>query len=134
MDNIPYNLQNVERSLIESMVNEMINEMQRDYYDSVRKSILDYVLKDDSERLRVGIMETFDEVVDYGESVYKGIEADDDWKLHFHESYEEIKNNLVINSKETLNLMCMWEKYEKMHFLVLPNPNDYMTIQSFIDI
>ena len=47
-------------------------------------------------------METFDEAIDYGERKYKGVEADDEWKLHFHEAYEEIKNNLVINSKETL--------------------------------
>ena len=49
------------------MINTRLNEINRDYYDSVRKSILDYVLKDDSERLRIGIMQTFDEVIDYGE-------------------------------------------------------------------
>jgi len=58
------------------MINTMLNEINRDYYDSVRKSILDYVLKDDSERLRIGIMQTFDEVIDYGENIYRGIEPD----------------------------------------------------------
>lgn len=52
---------------MESMINDMLDNINRDYYDSVRKAILDYVLKDNSERLRVGIMATFDEVVDYGE-------------------------------------------------------------------
>ena len=45
---------------MESMINTMLNEINRDYFDSVRKAILDYVLKDDTERLRIGIMETFD--------------------------------------------------------------------------
>lgn len=52
------------------MFDKMLSEISRDYYDSVRKSILDYVLKDDEEKLRVGIMETFDSVVDYGNNIY----------------------------------------------------------------
>lgn len=40
----------------------MLNEINRDYYDSVRKSILDYVLKDEDERKRIGLMATFDQV------------------------------------------------------------------------
>ena len=35
----------------------MLNEINKDYYDSVRKSILDYVLKDEEERKRIGIMQ-----------------------------------------------------------------------------
>lgn len=63
-----------------NMVNRMLNEINRDYYESVKKSILDYVLKDEDERKRVGIMTTFEEVIDYGERLYGGIEADDEWK------------------------------------------------------
>ena len=75
---------------MESMINTMLNEINRDYYDSVRKSILDYVLKDESERLRVGIMQTFDEVYDYGDNIYKGIEADEEWKEHVNMARDEI--------------------------------------------
>jgi hypothetical protein len=31
---------------------------------------------------------------------------------------------LVINSNTTLGLMQLWKKYEKMHFVVLPNKKD----------
>lgn len=41
------------------MIDKMLNEINRDYYESVRKSILDYVLKDDDERKRIGLMTTF---------------------------------------------------------------------------
>ena len=44
------------------MIDDMLNEVNQDYYDSVRKSILDYVLKDQDERMRIGIMETYDQV------------------------------------------------------------------------
>lgn len=33
----------------------MLNEINKDYFDSVRKSILDYILKDDGEMRRLGI-------------------------------------------------------------------------------
>ena len=84
------------------MINLMLNEINRDYYVSVRKAILDYVLKDESERLKIGIMETFDEVIDYGENLYKGIEPDDDWRERVNMSRDEISLNLVICSNATL--------------------------------
>ena len=56
----------MDRQTIENMINTMLNEINKDYYDSVRKSILDYVLNDESERYRIGIMSTFEEVLDYG--------------------------------------------------------------------
>ncbi len=42
------------------MIDEMLNEVNENYYDSIRKSILDYVLKDKEERRRIGIVETYD--------------------------------------------------------------------------
>jgi iron only hydrogenase large subunit-like protein len=44
------------REKMEEMMNKMLNEINEEYYDSVRKAILDYVLKDDNEKLRIGIM------------------------------------------------------------------------------
>lgn len=80
LDLIPHSLQYVERSLMESMINSMLNEINKDYYDSVKKCILDYVLKDESEMLRIGIMETYDGVIDYGLNYYKGIQPNEEWK------------------------------------------------------
>jgi dynein heavy chain, axonemal len=75
---------------MENMINSMLNEINKDYYDSVRKSILDYVLKDSSERYRIGIMETFEEVHDYGVTPYRGIEPSDDWKERVNIARDEI--------------------------------------------
>jgi dynein heavy chain len=35
----------------------MLNEINKDYYNSVRRSILNYVLKDHDERMRIGVIE-----------------------------------------------------------------------------
>jgi len=65
---------------MENMINSMLNEINKDYYDSVRKSILDYVLKDDNEKMRIGIMMIFEEIVDYGDNIFHGLEPADSWK------------------------------------------------------
>lgn len=118
-----------------NMIDKMLNEINRDYYESVKKSILDYVLKDEDERKRIGIMSTFDEVVDYGERAYRGVEADDEWKEHVEMARNEISQNLVLCSSATLEIMELWKKYEKMYFLVLPSKKDQiMTINNFLEI
>lgn len=57
----------------------MLNEVNQDYYDSVRKAILDYVLKDKDECKRIGITETYETVADYGQPAKKAIVADNQW-------------------------------------------------------
>ncbi len=56
---------------MQNMINDMMREINDDYYTSVKKSILDYVLKDETEKMRIGIMEIFNPVVDYGDNIYK---------------------------------------------------------------
>ena len=43
---IPGDLHAVEKERIEYLIDTMLNEINKDYFDSVRKSILDYILKD----------------------------------------------------------------------------------------
>jgi dynein heavy chain len=90
------------------MIDEMLNEINGDYYVSVKKSIVDYVLRDEDERLRIGIIEIIDELAEYGSAIYKGIEPDDDWKQHVNEARDKIGQNLVVNSKATLSIMRSW--------------------------
>ena len=104
----------------------MLNEINRDYYENMKKSILNYVLKDDEEKQRVGIMEIIDEVLDYGEGVYKGVEPTQEWKESVSSYKEFIHNNLVINCKATMQIMNQWHsKYNKMTMIVLPKKKDH---------
>lgn len=127
---IPGDFQNLERSHVEGLIDDMLSEINKDYYESVKKSIVDYVLKDEEERFRIGIIEVIDEIPDYGSAEYKGIEPDDEWKERVHEQKEKIVQNLVINSKATLSIMRSWhQKYNKMNFLLLSTNKDQpMTI------
>jgi len=52
---IPGDLHCVEKERIEYLIDCMLNEINKDYFDSVRKSILDYILLDDAEMRRLGI-------------------------------------------------------------------------------
>mmetsp|Transcript_44080 Transcript_44080/g.42729 ORF Transcript_44080/g.42729 Transcript_44080/m.42729 type:complete len:213 (+) Transcript_44080:872-1510(+) len=52
---IPGDLHAVEKERIEYLIDSMLNEINKDYFDSVRKSILDYILKDEHEMRRLGI-------------------------------------------------------------------------------
>ena len=51
---IPADLDAIGKERIEHLIDQMLNEMNRDYFNSVRKSILDYILKDDQMQ-RLGI-------------------------------------------------------------------------------
>lgn len=52
---IPGDLHAVEKDRIEHLIDTMLNEINKDYFDSVRKSILDYILQDENEMRRLGI-------------------------------------------------------------------------------
>jgi hypothetical protein len=52
---IPGDLHAVEKERIEYLIDTMLNEINKDYFDSVRKSILDYILKNEAEMKRLGI-------------------------------------------------------------------------------
>ena len=80
----------------------MMNEITHDYNLSMKKTILDYVLKDEEERLRIGIVEIIDEIPEYGSAVYKGIEPSEEWKRKVNEARDAMVQNLVINSNTTL--------------------------------
>ena len=74
LDLIPGEFNNLDRNRVEQIIDTMLNEINRDYYENMKKTILNYVLKDDEEKQRIGIMEIIDEVLDYGEGVYRGVE------------------------------------------------------------
>jgi dynein heavy chain len=41
---------------IKELVDKMLNEVNELYFDSIRKSIIDYILMEDEEKRRLGIM------------------------------------------------------------------------------
>ncbi len=125
LDLIPADFPHMKRETVERMIDAMLTEINKFYYQSVRKSILHYVLKDRNERLRIGILEIIDQTfADYGSGIFRGLEPADSWRLFVQNSKEQMCQNLVIYSKATLSLIALWQKYETQFFLQLPERQD----------
>lgn len=100
----------------------MLNEINKDYFDSVRKSILDYILKNESEMKRLGIQQVLNQPIDWGDDYYKGIEPNEEWKHNVMMARMLMSENLCICSQATLELMKLWQDYKGFLFVELPEP------------
>jgi dynein heavy chain len=105
---IPGDLHAVEKERIEYLIDTMLNEINKDYFDSVRKSILDYILKNQAEMRRLGIQQVLNQPVDWGDDYYKGIEPNEEWKHNVMMARMLMSENLCICSQATLELMKLW--------------------------
>jgi dynein heavy chain, axonemal len=131
---IPGDLHAVEKSRIEDLIDSMLNEINKDYMYSVKKSILDYILKDDNEMRRLGIQQVLNRPIDWGDDFYKGIEPNEEWKHNVMMARMLMSENLCICSHATLQLMRLWQDYENHLFIALPNPREKpVVLQMFLD-
>ena len=75
---IPGYLHADEKSRIEDLIDTILNEINKDYFDSVKKSILDYILKDENEMRRLGIQQVLNRPIDWDDDYFKGIELNEE--------------------------------------------------------
>ena len=112
----------------------MLNEINKDYFDSVKKSILDYILKDDNEMRRLGIQQVLNRPIDWGDDYYKGIEPNEEWKHNVMMARMLMSENLSICSRATLSLMHLWQDYQDNLFVQLPSPREKaITLENFTE-
>ena len=78
------------------------------YFDSVKKSILDYILKDDNEMRRFGIQKVLNHPINWDDDYYKGIELNEEWKHNVIMARMLMSEYLSIISRATLQLMRLW--------------------------
>ena len=119
---IPGDLHAVEKDRIEHLVDTMLNEINKDYFDSVRKSIMDYILKDENEMRRLGIQQVLNQPITWGDDYYKGIEPNEEWKHNVMMARMLMSENLCICSQATLELMRIWREkdYYQTYHVSLP--------------
>jgi dynein heavy chain, axonemal len=123
---IPGDLHYVEKERIEYMIDTMLNEINKDYFNSVKKSILDYILLDETEMRRLGIQQIIEKSITWGEDHYKGIRPDEEWKHNVMMARMLMSENLCICSQATLELMRIWREkdyYQKV-LVNLPEEGD----------
>jgi len=133
---IPGDLHAVEKNTIEELIDTMLNEINRDYFNSVRKSILDYILMDESEMKRLGIQQVINKPITWGDDFYKGIEPNEEWKHNVMMARMLMSENLCICSQATLELMRMWREKDYCNTLLvdlLKQDEQSLPLEAFIN-
>jgi dynein heavy chain len=129
---IPADLHAIDPSRVTSLVDSMLKEMNENYYNAVKKSILDYILKDENEMKRLEIYQVLNCPIDWGDNFYTGIEPEEEWKQNVMMARMLMSENLCICSQATLSLMNIWQNYENLLFVNLPAPRkEPMTLENF---
>lgn len=120
---IPADLHAIDPSRVTALVDSMLKEMNENYYNAVKKSILDYILKDESEMKRIGIYQVLNTPIDWGDNFYNQIEFGEEWKQNIMMARMLMSENLCICSQAslTLSLMELWQHFENLLFVDLPN-------------
>jgi len=80
LDLVPGSYKDLSDDIMKFLVDGMLREVTVLYVDSIRKAILDYILMEEDERMRLGIMTTFDGVVMYGESRSRKVHLNYDFR------------------------------------------------------
>jgi len=100
---------------------------------AVKKSILDYILMEDSEKQRIGILEVFDPPENYGEVKYAGIVADQKWIENVRKKKKKIKERLVNYCQGTLSIIRVWGPKERDCYFVLRGESEgQQTLSEFV--
>ena len=129
---IPADLHAIDPSRVTSLVDSMLKEMNENYYNAVKKSILDYILKDENEMKRLEIYQVLNCPIDWGDNYYTGIEPEEEWKQNVMMARMLMSENLCICSQATLSLMSLWQDYENLLFVNLPAPRkEPVTLETF---
>ena len=115
----------------------MLTEVNRDYYNSGRKAILDYILLDPQEMCRLGIQQQFSPPEEFGliDEEKATIEPDDDWRNSVSNARLIMSEKLCIYTPATLALMKLWTEYEVLSFVDLPAPrSEPYTLLEFLQL
>ena len=130
---IPGDLHAVEKERIEYLIDTMLNEINKDYFDSVRKSILDYILRNEKEMKRIGIQQVLNQPIKWGNDYYKGIEPNEEWKHNVMMARMLMSENLSICTQSTLELKKLWMDYNHHIFVDLPEErSDPLSLNEFL--
>ena len=68
----------IPKQRVEELIDEMLNEINKDYYRASRKTIFDYVLKDNDQKKRLGIEYNPQPTDEYGERLFCGLEPSEE--------------------------------------------------------
>ena len=123
---------NLPPERMNEMFQSMAAEVNKEYYLSSKKSILDYVLKNVRERERLGLPISFYPAIDYGSKPFIGIEPSSEWRNNAVMAAIKMRDTLCVFNRATLELMKLWKDYENLLFVDLPNEFEFKFIDGFV--
>ena len=104
------------------------------YEQAVKKAMIDYILLEQSEMVRIGVFRMVQPAPFYGQErlVYKGFLASREVQRKNRISRSVLEETLSLTSTYMLEIQKMWREYEDKLLLELPRPGqDYITIDEF---
>jgi len=108
---------------VERIVKDSLADIKRDYLRSMKKSILDYVLRNHAERARLSIPITPPSVDDWGSGPAPS-RPPLAWRAPIQRAYRSLSKHLFRNNPAMLSLLDIWSKYEGLLLVDLPSPEE----------
>jgi hypothetical protein len=98
---VEINLKKVDEKHIESEVNKLVEEIKNDYNWSIKKAILDYILKDKKQQLRLGIqLINFGNLREWGEKdVYCAANLNERKKIEQLSQMSNVRKSVLVHSE-----------------------------------
>ncbi|CAK9103626.1 Dynein axonemal heavy chain 7 (Axonemal beta dynein heavy chain 7) (Ciliary dynein heavy chain 7) (Dynein heavy chain-like protein 2) (hDHC2) [Durusdinium trenchii] len=107
----------------QELIIRMTHDVERDYKRSVRKSILDYILRSPFERSRLGISKVPAGQEPHGwgwDSSLKVFEAPEYWRDAFNSAYQSLHRRLTLTNPLVGKLQTLWESFSDQLLVDLP--------------
>jgi dynein heavy chain, axonemal len=108
LDLIPCSYPNLSGQRTEEIIDDVLNEINDEYYYAGKKAILDYILKNEEERDRIGVGIVFDKGEEWGEGKYHGVEIDEEWREEVSRGRNELGKKCVSYCQGTLSIKKVW--------------------------
>jgi dynein heavy chain len=90
-------------------VAQLSSEMREDYHMSVKKAIVDFVLKDPRAKndLDDEMHDTMEDFLLYKASIPS-------WQSSYQEAYSNLRNNILVTNASTIELFGVWHKFKSI--------------------
>jgi hypothetical protein len=128
-----YNLNNADA--YNDLLNDCIREIIFIYKISMKKSILDYILKHPEQREKLGIPVSFRKIKEYAqESIVRPSDENLDWKRTFNHSKIKLSANLMLTSENVTKIKKYFVNIvQKTNYILIPNSWTTSGLTVFID-
>lgn len=120
----------------DDLLNECIKEILIDYKFSMKKSIIDYMLKHPEQREKLGVSIPFRKTKEYSEArISRPSDNNVNWKSNWNISKLKISSNLMIMSDNITKILKYYsQNLKNTLYLTIPSNYQTMSLSGFIEM